>query len=169
MGERRSRKLPERSAERRRRCTGGGSPQDPASQGASRPTCTGRSDRPDDVGLDGTLTYEQDGRGRDGPLVPQVDISLLPTDPDEAALGYLAMMCDGATSKDDVGFGMSDAVAGHLLAARIGQSASGTKRTGSLPVTSRTITADNSKKSVLTFPSLTCQARTPSALSSSVS
>lgn len=72
----------------------------------------------DMFGLDGTLTYEQDGRGR---LIPQVDMSLLPTDPDEAALGYLAMMCDGATSKDDVGFGMSDAVAGHLLAARIGQ------------------------------------------------
>ena len=72
----------------------------------------------DMFGLDGTLTYEQDARGR---LVPHVDISLLPTDPDEAALGYLAMMCDGATSKDDVGFGMSDAMAGHLLAARIGQ------------------------------------------------
>ena len=74
-----------------------------------------KSDR---VGLDGTLSYERDSSGR---LVPQVDLALLPADPDEAALGYLAMMCDGATSRDDVGFGMADAVAGHLLAAKIGQ------------------------------------------------
>ena len=100
MGERRSRKPPEAV---------GRTPATLHRWGITAGSGAAGRIKADMFGLDGTLTYEQDARGR---LVPHVDISLLPTDPDEAALGYLAMMCDGATSKDDVGFGMSDASGG---------------------------------------------------------